>query len=291
MVSIIILNYNSATYTLNCVESIHRHLPKHLYEIIVVDNNSNKEDKEMLKKELSSDVVWVESRFNAGFGLGNMLGYNMAKGDFLCFINSDILFEEDCISPLCEYLNNNPDVGCITPLQRDFNHKQVESFRHNPGFRRELLGNSFLEKYFPKNYPKRMVRGNGPVVTPQVNGCFMMFPTEVFRTIGGFDTNLFLYDEECDVGYRIRKAGKKCVVLPSAAFLHARETTTRKRKSLTRRERYISRMYVYRKHYGWVKSFFYRMLLISFAIFKPKKWYILPVLFRGELMSKSMRSL
>ena len=80
--------------------------------------------------------------------------------------------------------------------------------------------------------------------------------------------------------------------LPSAAFLNARETTTtRKRKNLTRRERYISRMYVYRKHHGWVKSFLYRMLLISFAIFKPKRWYILPVLFRGELISKSMRSL
>ena len=291
MVSIIILNYNSASYTLNCVESIHRHIPKNLFEIIVVDNNSNDEDKKKLRNELPSDVVWVESRFNAGFGLGNMLGYNMAKGDYLCIINSDILFEEDCISPLCEYLKNHPDVGCITPLQLDFNHKQVESFRHNPGFRRELFGNSFLEKHFPKKYPKRMVKGSEPVVTPQVNGCFMMFPTAVFKTIGGFDTNIFLYDEECDVGYRIKKAGKKCVVLPSAVFLHAGATTTRKRKRLTGRERYISRIYVYRKHHGWVKSFLYRMLLIAFAIFKPKRWYILPVLFRGELLSKSMRSL
>ena len=289
MTSIIILNYNSAQYTVDCVESIYKYLPNGSFEVIVVDNNSSDDDVDFLKTKLPSDVVIVESRFNAGFGLGNMLGFNAAKGEYVCFINEDVLLVEDCITPLVNYLEEHDDVGCITPLQLTFQHKQVESFRHNPGIVRELLGNSFLEKHFPKRFPKRMVSTSVPVTTPQVNGCFMMFPTEVFKEIGGFDTNIFLYDEECDLGQRIYKSNKRCVVFPSVSFLHAGATTTRKKKSMTGRERYISRMYVYRKHHGFWKSLFYRFLLVFFALFKPKKWHLLPILLRGESLSKSMR--
>ena len=289
MVSFIILNYNTSQECKECVKSIRRFIPKGTYEIIIVDNNSRFDDKTCIQDYLHDDIKLVESKFNGGFGLGNMLGANVAKGDYLCFLNSDVIFTEDCISPLCYYIENHSDVGCITPQQYDFNNNFVPSFRHNPCFLRELIGVSFLEKHFPRHYPNRRKKWKEPIEVPQINGCFMLFPSKCFYDVGGFDTNIFLYDEECDIGYRLKRMRMKCVVYPDISFLHKGATTTKCIYNRTYRERYISRMYVYRKHHSYWNSLMYRIMLIVFTLFKPKKWYLFPILLRGEALSQSMR--
>lgn len=290
MLSIIILNYRSAEYSRKCVLSIQTQLNHNDYEIIVVDNCSGGNEVETLKCMFShSTVKIVTCRFNGGFGLGNMIGADCAEGDYLCFINSDVMIEEDCFTPLCAYLDSHPNVGVITPQQYDFNHKRVASFRHNPGILREAFGNSIVEWLRPSTHPKRNVLHSEPVVVDQINGAFMLFRTTDFWKIGGFDTNIYLYDEECDIGYRLRRLlNKQCVVHPHYAFLHKGGATTKKR-SRTGTERYISRVYVFRKHHGMFHSWIYKAVLVFFTLMKPKKWHLLPLLIRGEALSRSMR--
>ncbi len=290
MVSFIILNYNSSNYCLQCVTSINQQLSKVSYEVIVVDNFSHEEDKNYLKRNLPSDVRLVESRFNGGFGLGNMLGANVAKGDFLCFINSDIIFVEDCVTPLITYMHKHPEVGCITPQQMSSSQERVASFLHNPGLLRELFGNHFLEKLAPKHFPRQETTDSTPPLqVPQVTGCFMLFPTDVFWAIGGFDTNIFLYCEEYDVGNRLRTLKKTCMVLPQFCFIHIGAVTTKKVRGNADRERFISRLYVYRKHHPLWLSTMYRIVMFLKYLMRPKRWNLLPILFRGEALSRSMR--
>lgn len=298
MISFIILNYNTSELTLRCIRSIDRQLAPDgkgeaelSYEIIVVDNHSADPEWEALQKGIGrSDIQLFRSRLNVGFGAGNMLGANLAKGDFLCFLNSDVLLTEDCITPLCRYLTEHPDTGCITAQQYNAKNEPIASFNHSPGIRYELLGRHFLEKFFPAHYPRRKgIVHDKPFRAPQINGCLLLFPADKFWSIGGFDPNIFLYYEEYDVGMRLKQQGWHCIVHPLYRFSHLHGASTKKVRSLSLRELYISKMYCYRKHHNLLLSTIYRLIHIFQLCVKPHKWYILPVVLRGEALSKSMR--
>ena len=290
MTSFIILNYNTSVLSGKCVDSILKFVRAEECEIIVVDNASSEEERASLHKLLDGKCKIVQSHINCGFGSGNMYGANAASGDYLCFLNSDVELVEDCITPLCQYLEQHPDVGCVTPQQYDGKGNHARSFRHQTGIRHELFGDSLFQKINPKKYPdpdddKR----TEPLEVSQINGSFMLFPTDKFWTIGGFDTNIFLYYEEYDIGIRLIKHGWKNVVIPAYRFNHLYSASIRKSKSLTYRELYISKIYTYNKHHNYLMALTYRMLNILQLLFKPKKWYVLKAICHGDVLSQSMR--
>ncbi len=194
-ISIVILNFNSGALTLRCVESVVKYVPENGREIVVVDNGSRADDYLLLERSpLAQHFRLVKSRQNTGFGAGNMLGANATTGRFLCFLNNDVVLTDDCISPLCDYLDEHPDVGCVTPVQLDRQLQHTRMFKHNQGIRHELFGDSLFERFWPERYPRRDAKIEGkPLEVMQLNGCFMLFPAAKFWSIGGFDTNIFLY--------------------------------------------------------------------------------------------------
>jgi GT2 family glycosyltransferase len=290
MVSFIILNYNTSKLTLECVRSIRENVKAMPNEIIVVDNASSKEELSLLKEGLSADDNLIVSRRNSGYGYGNMLGANFAHGDYICILNSDVRLLEDCVTPLCQYLEEHEEVGCVSPQQYNAKGEPVSSFKHRLGIRHDLIGDSIFERFFPHQFP-RMGRYvyDRPFEVPEINGCFMLFPTNKFWSVGGFDTNIFLYYEEYDLGIRLREKGWKCMVYPMCKFQHLHAVSTSKIKSSTTRERYLSKMYSYSKHHGLILSTIYKIINIVKLSTNPHKWYILPTLVRGDVLSRSMR--
>lgn len=290
MVSFIILNYNTQALTTRCMESIRRHIPAGSYEIIVVDNNSRADDREAVARALKTEDRLVHSRMNVGFGAGNMLGAQAARGEYLCFLNSDVYLTEDCVTPLCNYLREHPETGVVTPQQYNGKDEPVPSFNHAPGLRHELLGKRLLERMCPKRYPRRKHQlYTEPMAVTQINGCFMLFPTDKFWQAGGFDLNLFLYYEEYDICSRLARQGWNSVVFPGRRFSHLHEQTTQTFRTASRRELYVSKMYVYRKYHGLCASTLYRAVNLLKILAAPHKWYLLPVMLRGEALSQSMR--
>lgn len=289
MVSFVILNYNNSILTHQCIKSIQKTIRTE-YEIIVVDNNSSLSEQTLLKEKLPKDVSLIQSKTNGGFGAGNMLGANFAKGDFLCFLNNDIILTEDCVTPLCSYLAENPTTGCIIPQQYNGQNKMVPSFSHLKGIRHEIFKDRICEKLFPQKFPDRH-QLTAPTIVDRLEGCFMLFPTAVFWHIGGFDTNIFLYSEESDVAFRLHKHGYTNVVHPTYRFTHLGGASTRKNGGGKRlyKELYISRIYVYRKHHNFLMSLIYSGIKTIKVLVNPRRWYLIPVLLRGEALSQSMK--
>ena len=293
MVSIIILNYNKSILIKKCVASINEHLSTSTrYEIIVVDNGSRHEDYAMLK-ELQDDYCHViHKEVNTGFGTGNMIGASLAQGDYLCFLNNDVFLVEDCITPLCQYLDNHPDVGCITPVQQKVDGRRSRSFRHDTGILHELLGDSIRERLFPRKYPPRdsiLKKGTEPVSVMQINGSFMLFPSEKFWSIGGFDTSIFLYYEEYDLAKRLQMHNWKRMVHPKYTFLHVHDASTSTMRQLALNENYVSKIYTYKKFHGILTSLLFQSILVLELVFKPQKWYILPTAISRHVLAHSMR--
>lgn len=292
MVSFVILNFNSSLLTKKCIASIQEFMTDDNYEIIVVDNGSRPEEFALLDGQESESCHIVRMDVNTGFGTGNMIGASHAQGDYLCFLNSDVFLVEDCVTPLCRYLDSHPDVGCITPVQQKADGRRSRSFRHDTGIWHELVGDSIRERLFPKKYPPRdsiLKKSTEPVSVMQINGSFMLFPAKKFWAIGGFDTSIFLYYEEYDLAKRLQMKGWKRMVHPQYTFLHVHDASTSAIRKQALRENYVSKIYTYKKYHGGFTSLIFQTILTIQLLFKPQKWYILPVVMSRHVLSHSMR--
>ncbi|MBR3619544.1 MAG: glycosyltransferase family 2 protein [Bacteroidaceae bacterium] len=293
MVSFIVLNYNTPRITKRCVDSIVNIYGNKDYEIIIVDNHSTPENYAelvALTTNLNCQLSIVTCQLNTGFGLGNMWGANQATGHYLCFLNSDVQLVEDCITPLRDYLATHPEAGVITPQQYRSDGSIAFSFRHKMGIRRDLFGDDIFEHLFPKQFPKRSnLTRTEPFVVSEINGSFMMFRSDVFWQIGGFDTNIFLFHEEYDIARRLELHGYQNIVYPTVRFLHAHGATTKSSPKCIRQERYISKIYCYSKYHHPLMTLLFRAENILLKLFSPKNWYLIPVFLRGNVLALSMR--
>lgn len=290
-VSIIIINYNNYSYTVDCIKSVINKTDISIsYDIIVVDNNSEIEDFNQLKISLpnNENVSLHRSVINTGFGGGNMFGVQFANSKYILFLNNDTLLKNDCISILYNYMESHKKLGVSTAQNYDENGTLVISFDHDKGIRKLLFGRGFLEKNFSKTYPKRKKEYSEPVTVNYVNGAFMFFRSDVFAKIGGFDNNIFLYFEEMDICFRMRNIGYSSVLVPDAKVLHYQGVSIGRSKTINE-ESLISYLYVIGKNYSYFKYLFIRIYYFLTFLFKPKKWYLLGVIFKNPIVSKSLK--
>ncbi|MEM6516131.1 MAG: glycosyltransferase family 2 protein [Bacteroidota bacterium] len=290
-VAVIIINYNTAKYTMECVASVYSMTNASVdFQIVVIDNNSEPEDFDLLKNGLKSykNLHLHRSPINNGFGGGNMLGVQYAKANYLLFLNNDAFLQNDCLSILKSYMDNNAEVGVSTAQNYDENGEHVISFDHDKGIRKLIFGRSFLEKMDSEKFPKRKKEYTNPVEVNFVNGAFMFFRSSVFEAVGGFDTNIFLYFEEMDICHRMRQLDKSAVLVPQAKITHYQGVSTGVSKTISK-EGLISYFYVIRKNYSYLKYLFIRSYYTITFLLKPKKWFMLGLVIRGVPLSESLK--
>lgn len=291
-ISVILINYNTAKFTLDCISSIYKKSAKSIdYEIIVVDNNSEDEDYKILCEGLKKkpDVVLHSSSLNTGFGGGNMLGVQHAKGQYILFINNDVVLKNDALSIAYNFMETNPNVGVCTAQNFDEHNNFVPSFDHDKGLRKLIFGRGFLEVTNPKKYPKRKQQHKTPMEVNFVNGAFMFFRRDSFNKVKGFDPDIFLYFEEMDICYRMRKQEHKIILLPQAEIVHFQGASTGKSIAL-KKEGFISYLYVLKKNYSTLKYLAIVSYLVVTFLIKPKKWDLLPIAIKGGDLSSSLKN-
>lgn len=297
-VSIIIINYNSSEYTINCVKSVLENTCDSLiFEIIVVDNASEKKDYELLVSllnSLKSERVSVhKSRINTGFGGGNMFGVQHSRSDYYLFLNNDTILNGEAISICHSFMEQNPNVAVCGPQILNEAGKKEVSFDHFTSFWREVFGKKAIEVLFSK--PDRRKSYAVPIPVDYVNGSFMLFRASDFNKVGGFDTNIFLYFEESDICYRLKQLGKLTYFIPSASYVHYHGKSIDKTgiQMTTKIELKTSMFYVIRKNYGY---FHYQILRTVFifryaltSMVKPKYISLLIRILTGLPLGKSLK--
>lgn len=289
-ISFIIINYNTPELTCKCISSIQEHVRRAAYEIIVVDNCSSPENFRQLESLCPQGTQILRNAVNMGFGLGNNIGAQQAKGDFLCFINSDVELYEDCVNPLCEYMQTHGDTGCAGTQQHKSAGMPVPTFKHNMGIRHELFGDGIFEKILPGRFPKRKdFTRKEPFCVPQISGSLMVFPRKCFWEAGGFDSNLFLYYEEYDLGKRLQAMGLKSLVFPQYGYLHLHTASTNQMRKAAYRELVISKLYVYDKFHGIILSDIFRGICLLKTLLKPRKWFLLPLYIKRSPLALSLK--
>ncbi|MCJ7688355.1 MAG: glycosyltransferase family 2 protein [Clostridiaceae bacterium] len=264
-ISIIIVNFNSFQMLKECLDSIVKHTnPKIIFEIIIIDNNSNEGNIRSFLKDYSQ-VKLVINTDNRGFAAANNQGIKIAKGKYILFLNNDTLFLEDSISKILAFLGKNGQnsiIGCRL-LNGDRSHQASVVDR-------DSLSNSFGENFFLylifkkiRALNKYYLSSNEPDSPSEVDiikGAFIFCTKKIVDELSGFDERFFFYSEETDLCIRAILKGYKIYYFPQTQIIHYGGYATDKNLWFKFKNQTTARIQIFQKHYSGL-SFF---LLISF---------------------------
>ncbi len=237
-VSVIIVNWNAGKYLQETIESLEKQTQNISYEIILVDNNSNKDEESFkyIENNLNNkeNIIIIKSNENLGFARANNLAMEKARGRNFLILNPDVIFHNNVIKILSDYLDNNEDVGMTGPkvLNPDGSFQQP-CLRGKPYPKDTLFHLIGLAKAFPKckalnGYALWYLDRDEINECGALSGCCMMLKKSLFDEIGGMDEQFFMYQEETDWGLRTNEAGKNIIYNPNAVVTHYQGVTTKK---------------------------------------------------------------
>jgi O-antigen biosynthesis protein len=255
-VSVIIVNYNVKYFLEVCLNSVVRALEGVESEVIVVDNNSQDGSVEFLKQKFPT-ISLIANKDNRGFSRANNQAVDIAKGEYILFLNPDTVIPEDFFSKTLTYMDAHPEAGGIGPRLIDgkgeFAPDAKKSF---PTLSVALFKATGINKLFPKSpyFNKYYAVDVGEYqVSPveSLSGCCMLMRAKAIAAAGGaFDEDYFMYFEDGDLCYRIRKAGYTNIYFPETTVIHYKGESTRK-TTLSYVKIFNEAFAIFaRKHYG-----------------------------------------
>lgn len=219
-ISIIIVNYNTRELLENCLESVFRHTSGISFEIILVDNASTDGSVVMVRQQFPSvRVIALEQ--NIGFGNANNRGVVDASGEYLFFLNSDTLLQDNSVAVLWNFLQENPGCGIAGGNLVNFDGKPIHSYSIVfPGPYADLT--RFFRSFHKVVYGKSWEYNHTgkPLSVAYVTGADLMIRRDLFQETGGFDPDFFMYYEETELSVRIKKRGYTIYSVPEAVILH-----------------------------------------------------------------------
>ena len=284
-VSVIIVSYKTRDLLRKCLDSVCEALRDIDNDVIVVDNCSCDGTLEMIK----SDFAWVHligNSKNRGFAAANNQALRIAKGRYIVLLNPDTVVLPGAFDTAYKFLNERTDVGALGCQILNRNETlQLSCASEFPSIH-FILGSmivratgisSILDRFFPNlHYPFKWW------LTPDdhqhlsevahITGVCLWVRKEVFDAVGLLDEQYFMYFEETELCYRIRKKGWKIFYLPNAQVIHIQHASARTSKDFFYGERefhfYKGRLIFFRTHHSrWVLAC-YRMLVILSVLAK-----------------------
>ncbi len=204
--SVIILNWNTRKLLQECLQTLTRPHNGLDVEVIVVDNASSDDSRDMVRREFPQ-VKLIANPMNLGFGAGNNVGIPTSAGRYVLFLNSDTQVTEGALKSLVDYADANPDVGILGPKLLNADGSLQYSCRQYPNLATGFLHNTPLGRLLPKNrHAADYLMKNWDHATPRdvdwVSGAALMIRRACLDQIGGFDEDYYMYCEDVDLCWR-----------------------------------------------------------------------------------------
>ena len=214
--SIIIVNYKTPKLTRDCIASIHEFTKELIYEIIVVDNNSEDDSKHLIISDFP-ETRWVSMNDNSGTSRGYNAGVKNAQGTYVLILNSDTVVMDNAIKNCLDFhkeKENKFKVGMTScQLKGPDNIVQFNSNLHFPSVNKHLSKHPLFYRLGIK--PKKKANNSERLELHQINHetswigiAFGIIKKEIFDKSGHFfDEDIFMYSDEVEWCYRLKKLG------------------------------------------------------------------------------------
>jgi GT2 family glycosyltransferase len=268
-VLISVLNFNNFESTKKCVLSILDCSLKNI-EIYIVDNNSSDNSYQKLN-DFFKDHKVVKSKANNGYAAGHKIAVNYGienKFDFIWVLNNDLTVRKETLQKLLLAYNSygtgiygsitlkseNPDVvnfggGNTDDINEEFDYNAYDGY--------------LLENYYKKTKLRKV---------QSVEGSSMLIPLEVIKEHGFMREDFFMYGEETDYCYRLKKLGISSYIIPGSIVVHKGAESFKDNKHLASYYRRRNILRFQKDHYG---TSIIRNIQIKVGVINLIKFFVL----------------
>jgi len=239
-------------------------------EIFVVDNNSDDGSQEMVRSKFPN-VKLIANEENLGFAKANNQAFKRANGQFILYLNPDTIVAEDCFDKCFRFMVVHEQTGALGPRLIDGKGNFLpESKRGFPSAWVAFCRISGLSSLFKNSkrfnqYHLGYIEEDTISEVDVLAGCFMFCRKSVLDEVGSFDEQYFMYGEDIDLSYQIKKAGYENIYFPETTVIHYKGESTKKGSMNYVRMFYNAMILFAKKNFEKNQSSF--VLLISLAIY------------------------
>lgn len=216
MLSIIIVNYRSAQFISDCLQSVYHYNPDLDFEVIVVDNDSKDDSKEIIISEFPL-VRWINMEYNAGFARANNAGMKISNGESVLLLNPDTVAIDDAITQCYQQLQESNFIAAGIQLLNEDKSQQISGSFFVKGGLNHLLPipywGDFIRwiGYRTKSKIPHVENAQAVEKVDWINGAFLMVKKKAIAKAGLMDEDFFLYSEEIEWCSRLQKVGPLCI--------------------------------------------------------------------------------
>lgn len=232
--SIIIVHYKTPELLMNCVDSIVKSAKQFRIEIIVVDNDSQDETEQLIFDKFS-DVVWINTGYNAGFARANNIGIRAAKAPYVLLLNSDTIVQDTTIDNCLnryKVLEEQTKIGFLACQLIDFDGNLQFNSRFKTNYLEKIwnahpyviLLRRILRKPYDsqKDFNELFKLHHEEHYSPWLGGTFLLIRKNIIeQKTMQLDEDFFMYGEDIEWCLRLGDLGFKHFFYPEVHILHA----------------------------------------------------------------------
>jgi len=271
--SIVIVNWNAKDYLRKCLESIYRNSESLVFEVFTVDNGSADGSAEMVRREFPK-VILIENKDNPGFGRANNQALRNCNGEFVLILNPDTEVLAGALGVMADFLRQKEKAGAVgAKLLNSDGTVQFTCARNFPTLLTEFFWLTTLVRRFPDSkivghYLMSYWDHNDRREVDCLSGSCIMARRDVLKGLGYFDENYFMYGEDVELCYRIKKGGWEIWYLPEAEIIHYGGGSSWKIAETAAIYDRIAMTIFFKKYYGFLTAAIYRIMcfLIGLAM-------------------------
>ncbi len=194
------------------------------FEYFLVDNASGDGTVEMVRERFPWVTV-IASPKNIGYGAGNNLALEQARGEYVLLFNPDLTVFPGEVESWIEWMSARPEVGISGPRILNPDGSDQESCYRFPNLLTPVLRRTFIGRLpiARKSLDRYTMKDMDRAIEQDVDwvlGAAMLIRKTVLDRIGHFDPRFFMYFEEADICRRAWGQGLRVTYVPVSRFMH-----------------------------------------------------------------------
>ena len=222
-VAVVVVTHNSAEVLTPLLASIASSTNDALSEIIIVDNASNDDTVDRVRRSLPKASI-MTNRENLGFARAANQGACAATSGLVLLANPDVNWVDGTLSRMAHFLVEHPNAAAVCPRLIHPDGRQQPSTRRFPTHLNIWVSRQsplrFLRHVLPSRFSYTMVDPTGPTPVDAIAATFMLIRRDAFNAIGGMDEGYFLYVEDTDLCKRWHDTGHEVWIDPTVTVTH-----------------------------------------------------------------------
>jgi N-acetylglucosaminyl-diphospho-decaprenol L-rhamnosyltransferase len=229
MWAIIVVNYETGDHLLRCVDSLRADTSAGRPEIIVVDNGSRDGSVARLRAA-HPDVLVIDAGTNLGYAGAANLGIGRTDAPIVAVCNADLEVAPGTAAALLARFDAEPDLAAVGPAIENPDGSSYPSARSEPPITvavgHALLGAFRPENRFSRRYRQLDADPNQARDVDWVSGAAIWLRQRALQSVGGWDDGYFMYMEDVDLCWRLRRLGWRIAYEPAGRVVHVQGAST-----------------------------------------------------------------